>query len=342
MNNSSPIRVLLVEDSSVALELISRILSTDPRIEIVGTARNGVEALHLIPLVKPTIICTDYFMPQMDGLELTKIVMQECPIPILVISSILNVNNSKETFSILEAGALDCIEKPSSVQGPLSKSFLEKIHILSGVFVAQKKQSKTVPKQIFSEVVKQNYKVIVIGSSTGGPSVLSTILKTLPAEFAIPILCIQHMSKGFLNGFVEWLKSQCHLNVTILSDEEKMKRKHIYVPAEGTHLVIDDRMQLKCLFAPPTVEFHTAINTTMESVAHCFGKEAIAILLTGMGEDGALGMKAIKESGGITIAQNEASCPVFGMPKAAIDMGAAEFVMDPSEISLFLKKISSN
>jgi two-component system, chemotaxis family, protein-glutamate methylesterase/glutaminase len=340
--NSLPIRVLLVDDSPLALNILSRLLTQDPDIQVVGKAQNGLEALHLIPLVKPTIICTDYFMPKMDGLELTKQVMQTSPMPILVVSSILDVKNSKEVFWVLQAGALDCIQKPTSFDNDATaKALVEKIRVLSRVYVMGKgsKQS-AIPSFIVPKVqLTRSYQAIAIGASTGGPVTLAAILKDLPPQFPIPILCVQHISNGFLEGFAEWLKSQCRFNIKIIKDEEQMKPGHIYLPMEGTHLVVDHEKHLRISYAPPIGGHRPSINVTMESVALHFGKEAIGILLTGMGDDGAKGMKAISSAGGLTIAQSEASCAVFGMPQAAINIGAASLVMDPTAISAFLKEI---
>lgn len=343
--NTAPIRVLLVDDSMLALNVMSRLLAQAPGIQVVGKAQNGIEALNLIPFVKPTIICTDYLMPQMDGLELTKRVMLAFPMPILVVSSFLDIKSSKEVFSLLDAGAIDCIQKPNAFSNSIdNKAFIDKIRIISKVFIFNKGQKSpdflhtTLPK---NHKIHSSYEVIIIGASTGGPKALGTILPALPKHFPIPILCVQHISKGFLEGFVAWLKSQCQLNVKIIKDEEKIEQGHIYLPKEGTHLIIDKEKQLKISFSPPIRGHRPSINVTMESAAKQFGKEVIGILLTGMGDDGAQGMKTISATGGLTIVQNQASCAVFGMPKAALEIGAVNLVMDPPTIASFLIKTLS-
>lgn len=340
--NGKRIRVLLVDDSSIALNILSRLLAQDPDIEVVGQARDGIEALKLIPLVKPTIICTDYYMPKMNGLELTQQVMQKYPMPILVVSSILNVKASKEVFLLLQAGALDCIQKPSTsfINDAMAKAFIDKIRLLSGVYAIRKENNKApfLPSPLPKRHSSQSYQIVTIGSSTGGPTALATIFKALPKDFFLPIVCVQHISRGFLEGFAEWLRTQCQLEIMIVKSEEPLKASHIYLPAEGSHLVVENGKILKTSYIPPVDGHRPSINVTMESVALNFGESAIGILLTGMGKDGARGMKAIAQAGGLTIAQDEASCAVFGMPHEAIMEGAASLILDPDSIALFLKE----
>lgn len=339
--NSAPIKVLLVDDSPIALNIMSRIIAQDPDIQVVGKAQNGLEALKLIPLVNPTIICTDYFMPKMNGLELTKSVMEMYPMPILVMSSILDKKSSKEVFPLLQAGALDCIQKPTTMGSDvLAKAFIDKIRLLSGVYAMGKVgwQFPALPTQLSNIHLESSYQIIVIGSSTGGPTALATIFKALPQDFSLPIVCIQHISKGFLEGFAEWLKTQCLLNIKIIKSEEQMQAGYIYLPAEGTHLIIDKDKFLRASYAPPLDGQRPSINVTMEAAALHYGRVSIGILLTGMGKDGANGLKAISQAGGVTIAQSEDSCAVFGMPQEAINLGAASLVMDPSAIASFLKE----
>jgi two-component system chemotaxis response regulator CheB len=282
-------------------------------------------------------------MPKMNGLELTKSVMHMYPMPILVVSSILDVKSSKEVFSLLQVGALDCIQKPTTLANDaLGKALIDKIRLLSGVYGMGKMswQSSIFPSQLPKLHMAASYQIIVLGSSTGGPSVLSTIFKDLPKNFPVPIVCVQHISKGFLEGFAEWLKTQCSLNIKIVKSEEQIQAGYIYLPAEGTHLIVDKDKNLRASYAPPIDGHRPSINVTMETVALHYKRASIGILLTGMGKDGARGLKAISLAGGLTIAQNEDSCAVFGMPQEAISMGAASLIMDPSAIGHVLKMIA--
>lgn len=354
MNNPllKPIRVLLVDDSPLALEILRRVIATDPDIQIVGSAKSGLEALRLIPIVKPTIVCTDYYMPQMNGLEFTKTLMDQHPLPILVISSRAKEADNKMIFSLLEAGALDFMEKPASLEDQgLNKKLIERIRTLSRVFVIKKPKKVKITEQekgaisshrelrIENSLLNKDYKLIVIGASTGGPIALLTLLQHLPSDFPFPILCIQHISKGFLRAFVDWMGEHCKLKMKIVVAPETMQPGIVYLSQEGSHLGITANGRVSPSFLESRQGHCPSVNVTMEAVAAHFGSKAIGILLTGMGADGAEGLLAMHKAGALTIAQNEQSCVVFGMPKAAIDLGAAQWVMDINDIEWVLLKL---
>jgi two-component system chemotaxis response regulator CheB len=175
--------------------------------------------------------------------------------------------------------------------------------------------------------------MVIIGSSTGGPQALQTILKQLPSDFPTPILCIQHIAPGFLNGLVNWLRSLCSMKVKIAQDGELPLAGTIYFPQEGTHLLVDKKGRLVSSLESPLDGHRPSITLTLKSAADYYGKAAVGILLTGMGRDGADGMKAIAKAGGITMVQDEKSSIVFGMPKQAIELGAAQYVLPLDEIA---------
>ncbi|MBF0119820.1 MAG: chemotaxis-specific protein-glutamate methyltransferase CheB [Desulfobacterales bacterium] len=345
IENSKLIKVLLVDDSPTAIALIKKMLSDSLDIKVVGTACNGKEAIDLIPLLKPDVVCIDLFMPVMDGTILTKEIMAKYPRPILIISSHLE-DSSQNIFKILEAGALDTFAKPKGISNleikRLSIELVSKIRIISGVHVFKKVQNRQIDN-LNKSVVTLNGKVIprivVIGASTGGPQALQAILSNLPANFPIPIVCIQHISDGFLKDFISWLSSQCKLKVSIAKSGELPLRGTIYFPQEGTHLKFDNSGRFYISLESPFQGHKPSITVTMNSAAAHFGKSTIGILLTGMGADGAEGMKCISLIGGITIAQDEETCVVFGMPKQAIELGAAQYVMPLSDISSNIMKL---
>jgi len=337
-----PIRVLLVDDSPLVLAMIGRMLDQSPDIEVVGKARHGQEAMELIPQLQPHVICTDYHMPVMDGLQLTKAVMAKYPCPILVISSTVGQGNEDNVFELLEAGAVDVFAKPSGGLGTdeeVARQIIGKIKILAGVVVFKRPalapftpggvERKTMPQSTAARVV-------AIGASTGGPQALHEILAKLPADFPWPVLCVQHISEGFLKGLVEWLAANCRLNVKIARSGETPLRAAVYFPEEGTHLTVDGKGRLFSSRQPPLAGHRPAVTVLFDSVANYYGNGAIAVLLTGMGSDGAAGMQAIAKAGGVTIAQDEASCVVFGMPKQAIDAGAVRHILAPPAIAGFL------
>jgi len=343
-----PIRVLLVDDSPLALMILQRILATSPDIQVVGTARHGREALALIPALQPAVICTDLHMPVMDGLELTREVMRTYPRPILVVSVSVQPDNTRNIFRLLEAGAIDVCPKPRSglvADDPhVTHELIGKIKILSGVVAFRKhRQGSTWPAPPIapqpSTKAPASVRIVAIGASTGGPQALHTILTELPSDWPVPVLCVQHISEGFLSGLVEWLAGQCRLKIEVARAGERPVPGTIYFPQEHTHLEIDAQGQLMCSRTPPLEGHRPSVTVTFRSVAKHYGSAAVGVLLTGMGRDGAEGMQAIAQAAGITIAQDEDSCVVFGMPKQAIDLGAAQYILPVHDIARTLTQL---
>ncbi|NJR60126.1 MAG: chemotaxis-specific protein-glutamate methyltransferase CheB [Cyanobacteria bacterium CRU_2_1] len=354
-----PIRVLLVEDSQIALVILKRILNSSPQIEIVGTACTGLEALALIPKTQPDVICTDLHMPQMNGLEFTSEVMAFYPRPILVISASVQEEDTHHVFQLLEAGAVDIFPKPTSgliANDPsFNQTLINKIQVLSGVKVFTKKrkfspQTKRLEANLPLNVNFDNYskpKIVVIGASTGGPQALQEIFAQLPSNFPLPIVCIQHISFGFLQGLIDWLANSCQLSIQVAQSGEQPKAGKIYFPPEQLHLELDDRGRF--IYADsPSVDGHCpSVTVTFKSVAKFYGRKTIGILLTGMGRDGADGMQDISHTGGLTIVQDKSTSVVFGMPQEAIKLGAADLVLriqaiSPTLLALVQKNYSSN
>ncbi|MFM9268014.1 chemotaxis-specific protein-glutamate methyltransferase CheB [Tychonema sp. BBK16] len=353
----SPIKVLLVEDSPVATIVLKRIFDSSPEITVVGTACNGLEALKLIPKLQPEVICTDLNMALMNGLEFTKEVMKKYPLPILVISASVQADDTQNVFQLLKAGALDVFPKPigglASDYDRLANQLIAKIKILSGVKVFTRHQ-KLVQVENTNQNVKINpislptykfaqetvkiptIKVLAIGASTGGPQALHAIISKLPANFPVPVICVQHISEGFLQGLVDWLGCESKLLVKIASFGEFPQAGTVYFPPEKRHLELDYKGRLVYLEAADIGEHCPSITVTFKSVANFYGRGAAGVLLTGMGRDGAEGMLAIAKLGGLTIAQDEASSVVFGMPKEAIAIGAVQHILPINEIATLL------
>ncbi|QQE64859.1 chemotaxis response regulator protein-glutamate methylesterase [Leptolyngbya sp. BL0902] len=343
------IRLLIVEDSPVALAILQRIFREASDIEVVGVARNGQEALAMFPMVNPTMICTDLHMPKMNGLELTQEVMARHPCPILVVSASVQEEDTQNVFRILEAGALDIFPKPrTGLASEYEKSkneLLAKIRVLSGVSVfTQRRQGAPPVRQpliqrppIASTPMDiRAPRILAIGASTGGPQALLAIFQQLPKTFPVPILCVQHISEGFLQGLIDWLNSSCSLQVKIASPGESPQPGIVYFPPERHHLEISPRGQIS-VTQGPTVSGHCPSVTVMfKSVASYYRRSAVGVLLTGMGRDGADGLQAMAQAGSLTIAQDEASSVVFGMPKEAIALGAAQQVLPLQSIAPFL------
>lgn len=341
----TPIRVLLVEDSPVALTILKRILATSSDLEVVGTAGNGLEALQLIATTQPQVVCTDLHMPKMNGLELTHRIMAECPRPILVISSSVHAQeDAHNVFQLLQAGALDVFPKPNlalpAEYERVKQALIHRIKVLAGVKVFTRHPFSSASVATVAENSGEpllqtassgrdphRLKVVAIGASTGGPQALYTILKQLPANFPIPILCVQHISEGFLVGLVEWLGAECSLPVMIARFGEIPQPGTVYFAPERQHLQINAQGQLMTVAAAPVSGHCPSATVLFQSVAACYQRATVGILLTGMGRDGAEGLQAIARAGGSTIVQDEATSIVFGMPKAAIALGAAQHIL---------------
>jgi two-component system chemotaxis response regulator CheB len=347
---SRPIRLLLVEDSPVALAILQRLLRGHPAIEIVGVAANGIEALELIPKVDPQIICTDLHMPKMDGLTLTREVMARFPRPILVVSASVQDEDTQNVFRLLEAGALDILPKPrtglAAAYEKNQQELINKIRVLSGVSVftqhrreARPTPSPTLPPPSTTATRQLDIRaprVLAIGASTGGPQALQAILQALPKQFPVPILCVQHISSGFLQGLIDWLNLKCALHIKIAVAGESPAAGTVYFPPERHHMQIDSGGRFELTQSPPVAGHCPSVTVLLESVAAYYRRSAVGIVLTGMGRDGADGLQAIALAGGTTIAQNEATCVVFGMPKEAIALNAAQHILPIDAISPFL------
>jgi two-component system chemotaxis response regulator CheB len=337
----APVRVLLVDDSAVALTFLKRLIESSGEVTVVGTARNGVTALELLPELDPDVVCTDLHMPDMDGLELTRRILAEYPKPVLVISASTQPEDSHNVFLLLEAGAIDVMPKPvrSDDAGyeAIGRELVSKIKVLAGVYVFRRKAPSTAHGPASTAAVKpaagrSTPRIVVIGASTGGPQVLKDILGQLPADYTLPIICVQHISSEFLEGFVDWLGRQCAVDVRLAEPGEIPRPGHVYLPRADRHLEIGaDGRFLESI--RPSVDGHRpSVTVAMISASRYYGAGTVGVLLSGMGRDGADGLLAIASAGGTTIAQDESSSTVFGMPKQAIELGAAQFVMSPGAI----------
>lgn len=364
------IRVLLVEDSPVALMILKRLLSSASDIEVVGTARTGKQALGMLTRLNPQVICTDLHMPEMDGWEFTCEVMATFPRPILVISASVQPEDTYNVFRALEAGAVDIFPKPISENildyEAIKQELITKIRVLSGVsvftrhrrqpsqtpptnqpvptqggdaakFVSPSAAKAATPASTFSASRATRTRIIGIGASTGGPQALQMILSQLPVGFPVPVVCVQHISEGFLLGLLDWLRVKCKLPIQIAPSGEFPQPGTIYFPPDRMHLELTKQGRFWYSTAPAVGGHRPSVDVTFQAIAAYYGSSAMGVLLTGMGADGAQGMKAIADAGGTTIAQDESSCVVFGMPKVAIALGGVQRVLPLSEIASFLR-----
>jgi two-component system chemotaxis response regulator CheB len=324
------IRVLLVDDSPLAIELIRRMLAGAPGIVVVGTAGDGVQALRLIPSVHPDVVCTDLHMPVMDGYQLTREIMARHPLPILVLSVSVQAEQEHNIFQALQAGALDILAKPRGALGSdfgvVAHDLVTKIRILSGVKVARRpRTSSAMPALAWPALPR--LRMVGLGASTGGPQALERILRQLPASYPLPLLCVQHIAAGFMQALVDWLAACCAIRVCCAEEGLAPQPGTAYFAPDQRHIEVDDAGLLRCSSALMPGGQRPSVDLTFHTLARHYGAGAVGVLLTGMGQDGAQGMLDIVRAGGLTIAQDEKSSVVFGMPRCAIEQGGARHVL---------------
>ncbi len=342
------IKVLVVEDSPVVREFLVHILNSAPEIQVIGTARNGKEAIETLRDKKPDIITMDIHMPDMDGFEATRRIMETQPVPIVIVSGSLSVGEIATSFKAVEAGALTVIARPKGIGHPdyekTAKELIQTVKLMSEIKVVKRwprTKKKTPPPTPGVEVRKalQAIHVVAIGASTGGPLVLQAILSGLPRDFSVPVLIVQHISAGFLEGFTHWLAQYSSFPVHIACEGEYLLPGHTYVAPEGFHMMVKNRNHIALSTAEPDNGLRPSVSYLFKSVAQVFGQNSIGVLLTGMGKDGAQELRLMKDKGAITIAQDKASSIVHGMPGEAIKLSAATYVLPPERIAALLASL---
>ncbi len=324
-------RVLIAEDSATVRQLLVEILCSDRDVQVVGEAINGVEVVAMTKKLRPDIVTMDVRMPLMDGFEATKQIMIEVPTPIVIVSASLDVRDVEVSMHALRAGALTVIAKPV---GPSAPDFAEAcLHFLSTVkAMSQVKVVRHWPQRGGGERWAAEPRtdpalpamVVALSASTGGPSALCKILSSLPGDFPIPILVVQHIAHGFVSGFTSWLTTNVALRAKVAEAGEPSQPRTIYVAPDDRHLGVGDDRTLLVSSAPPLCGFRPSASFLFESVARVFGRSTLAIVLTGMGEDGLEGLRAVRQAGGQIFAQDEPTSVVFGMPGAAVAAGLAD------------------
>ena len=337
------IRVLVAEDSPSIRELLIYILSTDPELKVVGTAENGKEAVDAVIRLKPDIVTMDIHMPIMDGFEATRQIMETQPTPIVIVSGSTSVGEISKSFRTIEVGALAIISRPYGLGNQLhtasAKELVQTVKLMAGVKVVRhwpKHQVKTEPLPLpglITDRLTTGIEVVAMGGSTGATNVFQTILRGLPGDLPVPVLVVQHMAIGFLKGFSEWLNDTTSFPTSIALHGESLLPGHAYLAPEGFHMGIDNNRRVVYGKGDSENGAIHSVSYLFRSVALCFGNQSIGILLSGMGQDGARELKTMRDSGALTIAQNKESCVVFGMPGAAVDLGAAELVLSPEMIA---------
>jgi two-component system chemotaxis response regulator CheB len=342
------IKVLVVDDSPTARFILSELINTAPDMRVVGEADNSSKVLPMVKTLEPNVILMDLFMPSVNGIETTKEIMSNKPTPIVIISGGLSdvKLDQSTTIQALRHGALAVVKKPQNLMQAESseeaKTIINTVRNMSSVHVITHYQrgEETIktPVNFIPPDYEGEPKILALGVSTGGPNTILTIVKNLPADFPIPVVIVQHITAQFLEPLVAWLDGMSKLKVSIAEEGQAALKGNIYFAPIGRHLILTKSGRFKLLDMPKTLHMPSA-NFLFESIASTYGKNAIGIQLTGMGDDGVAGLKAMYEHSAFTIAQDEASSVVFGMPKAAIEAGAVRRVASLDEIPLLIEKL---
>lgn len=335
------LKVIVVDDSAFMRKLISEMINSSPNFEVVAKLRNGRDLIDKIDIYKPDIITLDLEMPVLDGLSTLKELKRiGNNTPVIILSS-LSTSGSKLTIECLEEGAVDFIEKPSgSISLDIDKIKDVLLQKMDGI--ASISNKLPVHKNVVKE--KRNYnnkniEAIVVGASTGGPRALQKLLTSINVKVGVPIFVVQHMPKGFTKAFAERLDNICYLKVVEAEDGMPINNDTIYIAKGGTHMIIGNDGKIHLNEEPPIWGVRPAVDKLFESAVDVYKGDLISVVLTGMGKDGARGTELVKNSGGLTIAEDEMSCTIYGMPKAAYETGKVDEVLLLDEIGDRLKKL---
>lgn len=332
------IRILIADDSELTRVVLRDLLSQDPGIEVAGEVSDGRSAVEQTATLKPDLVIMDVMMPIMDGLEAVAGIMAKTPTPILMLSANTDPQDRRSAFAAIKLGALDVMAKPSGVVteafSQIAGQLIAKVKSLSRIRVIHHYRAQR-PKREKAKVAlpSGSRRILAIGASTGGPKAVLQLLQKFPQDLAAAVLVVQHIADGFAPGFAEWLDRETALPVRLAAAGDDLQAGVVMVAPNNAHLTVQaNHIVLKN--SPPLHNCRPAVDALFHSLAdHGLAAETVAVLLTGMGSDGAAGLASVYKQGAYTIVQDEASCAVFGMPKAAIERGAATQVLPLEHIT---------
>jgi len=330
-------RVLIVDDSALSREVLRRTLELDPHLTVCGEAKTGEEAVTLVRSLKPDLVTMDLNMPGMGGLKAIEVLMRERPTPIVVISERSSTSGVDLNYEALSRGALELVPK-SAVFGAGDEEvrrFVERLRLLAESGLDEEKPTQLAPAPPIP-VSSEKPLLLGIGASTGGPRALAKLLSSLPRDFPLPVAVVQHMAEDFFDSFVRFLRDSSGHRVEQATAATTFEPGKVYVAPPRRELFVRENLTVKLLPPPPNSIISPSVDSLFFSMATALKGRAIGVLLTGMGDDGAQGLLRMRRMGARTIVQDKASCAVFGMPRAAMELGAAEHVMDLNHIGAFL------
>jgi two-component system chemotaxis response regulator CheB len=343
------IRVLIADDSQTVRNHLAGLVNAAPGMIVVGEASDGEEAVARVEALRPDVVSMDIRMPRMDGLEATRRIMVQCPTPIVIVSALLDTDVDLSIRS-LEAGALAVVSRPAArlehIPDSFQRRFVNALTAMSGVSLVRRRTGLEVPSApIQSPLVEQTARpeLVVIGASAGGPSALCEVIGRLPPDYPIPVVIVQHMPDEFMDGLVRWLGGQVTLPVKLAEEGQVLTGGRAYVAPGGSHLTVaryGRRLVARLREDSGTDAYCPSVNVLFKSAALACGAECVGVILSGMGDDGAVGMMALREAGAATLAQDQATCTVFGMPGAAIERGAVQTILPLGDIPTALIRLA--
>jgi len=341
--NGQPVKVLVVDDSAFMRKMVSEILMRDPGVCVIGQARDGAEALVKVETLKPDVVTMDIEMPVLDGISALTEILHRCPTPVLMLSSLTQAG-ADATIRCLELGAVDFIGKPSGAISldieKIGAELVSKVKAAAGARLSARHplHERTAGPTSASRTGKEKIAAILIGASTGGPRALQQVVPLLPADLGVPIVIVQHMPVGFTKSFAARLDQTSGLTAREAVNGDRLQPGLILVAPGGQHLVFDSSGIARLTDEPPIHGVRPAIDVTLFSLSAIYGSSLMAVLLTGMGKDGARAMKQVSDKGGLTLAEDESTCVVYGMPKSAAELGAVRHLLPLSEIAPAITK----
>ncbi|HUQ82392.1 MAG TPA: chemotaxis-specific protein-glutamate methyltransferase CheB [Gemmatimonadaceae bacterium] len=340
------IRVVVAEDSPTARALLVAMLASDPGIQVIGEAKTGAQAVEMTERLGPDLVTMDVEMPELDGLEATEQIMMRCPTPIVVISAQANERAVDLSLEATRAGALAVLPKPV---GPVSEDFAQQreqliatVKAMSAVKVVRRWRSRSLrrptPPSVAALSGRSTTRLVAIGASTGGPAAVRDIVASLPANFPVPIVVVQHIAKGFVSGLAHWVNAETKLHVKVAEDGELVRAGTVYFAPDDQHTGIEVRAgdaapRILLASAPKVGTFRPSATWLFSTAARALGPAVTGVILTGMGDDGVAGLRAVHAAGGTVLAQDEATSVIYGMPREAVRAGVVHAVVPLGELS---------